>query len=621
MATMWFGEKYAEGTTAYSGVNLKLFRGKTDDESAEKAAGEHGQNGDDANSLKPAIPTRLTITCGITDKAAYLFKDLQPHLQELYDKGRLDEIPDLNGPCPYTVYEDEGVGLEGDFTKTDPDDDQMDNFFLFIRAQGETMKHGADGGRNGVGKTVLPAGSEINTFLALTTQRSTKATLLMGVADLARRKVGGQSYNPRMYYSHVNRNVPYPILSDGAAGTTEINRFRQSFEIARPDDTPGLSVVVPFSREYMNFNLLEAAYVRKFYVPIMRGRMVIRLRDLTTERDITLDATTLPQVITERYPEFYPYIALLEHSNVEGIDMLVELADVFKVPDWERNVKVTHTTDTHPQELFAQGKPIHVRIEFPVTNARRRETKPSYVDFVLTANFNGSVKPEVWRNSLNVPNRDDMPSLRAFSLLLAEDLPIVSLLGDAEDPAHTEWREVNELQKYAHGKTLLRFIKKIPLNVFTLLQPPPGEEDKSLFSDVLSIPMIREIPEPEDEDIPTPLGPRIGPFAQREDPCLILPLAGGKMKIAYNKEAEIRPGSKIKLTFKYVGAGHSKADFNFVTDDEDSGVEIETESHCVAEAVKANVLIVKIKKDFELVLSGFDTRRMLKTTAKVMRAR
>ena len=75
----------------------------------------------------------------------------------------------------------------------------------------------------------------------------------------------------------------------------------------------------------------------------------------------------------------------------------------------------------------------------------------------------------------------------------------MTLLGDAENPAHTEWQSKGENfhGKYVCGPSFLNFVIKAVANFVHALTAQEDEEDKTLLLDIFSLPADKVEDEPK----------------------------------------------------------------------------------------------------------------------------
>ena len=82
------------------------------------------------------------------------------------------------------------------------------------------------------------------------------------------------------------------------------------------------------------------------------------------------------------------------------------------------------------------------------------------------------------------------------AIAVVRDKALSSLLGDSENPAHTEWQERSPKFKdrYRHGAFTLRYVKSVPRELVRLLTRPVEGSDYALLRQLFSL----EIPTESD---------------------------------------------------------------------------------------------------------------------------
>jgi hypothetical protein len=92
-------------------------------------------------------------------------------------------------------------------------------------------------------------------------------------------------------------------------------------------------------------------------------------------------------------------------------------------------------------------------------------------------------------------------------ILVVNDPSLSAFLGDAENPAHTEWQRSSPKfkAKYRLGPSTLDFVRSVPANVATLLSRPAEGRDPDLLRHIFSLASDAAIPSPVRPE-PTPEG-------------------------------------------------------------------------------------------------------------------
>jgi hypothetical protein len=81
-------------------------------------------------------------------------------------------------------------------------------------------------------------------------------------------------------------------------------------------------------------------------------------------------------------------------------------------------------------------------------------------------------------------------------ILVVDDPTLSAFLGDAENPAHTEWHRSSPKfkAKYRRGPSTLDFVRSVPANVAALLSRPAEGRDPDLLRYIFSLPSEAAVP-------------------------------------------------------------------------------------------------------------------------------
>jgi len=201
--------------------------------------------------------------------AKHYFEGLRPHLDSLAVAG----LPSENEPLRYFVVEDFGTrGLCGDPHQEDDTDPSgpRNDFFYFWRNIGRSSKRETELGRWGLGKTVFPASSRINTFFGLTVRHDDHRRFLMGQSVLKIHRIRHHRYCPYGFCATFERGLPLPLEDPGV-----LNRFCEDFGLKRKNE-PGLSIVIPYAREEeIQMEDVDRSVITQYFYPILSQDLVI----------------------------------------------------------------------------------------------------------------------------------------------------------------------------------------------------------------------------------------------------------------------------------------------------------------------------------------------------------
>jgi hypothetical protein len=427
-------------------------------------------------------------------KAGRWFGGLFPHLKAQKKGPR--NLPSEVETCPYFTFEDFNTrGLYGAYDRNHAEDGEDNAWVYFFHKEGDTSKQESDRGRWGVGKVVFPGASRIHTFLAYTVREDAKR-LMMGQAMLRSRTVSEQKYLPDAWYGHqaTNERPPMPLEDESS-----INEFREAFNLKR-DRESGLSIVVPYVEEGdpegedpgITFETVADAVIADYFLPILRGDLVVELA--SPDGSIEIDKGSLPKLAGERLS---PLVLQRRHEislAVWSVNGSVDHTTIGKhsiksAIKWEESLISEDQRDAL-RKLFEAGKPIAVQVPVQI-RLKGNGINDSYFDVYLqNTGEPAAFRPLFVREGLIIPDVKGGRARGVRSLVVAQDGGIATLLGDAENPAHTEWqpKSSNFKEKYLFGPSYLRFVMESVEAIVRRIANDPAEEDTSVLLDVFSLP-------------------------------------------------------------------------------------------------------------------------------------
>ncbi|HPU96974.1 MAG TPA: hypothetical protein PLO53_03355, partial [Candidatus Hydrogenedentes bacterium] len=491
-------------------------------------------------------------------KIKEFFRGLEEHLNA--PGNGLQKIPGPSEPCPYLVLEDWGTtGLTGDPEAYSAHPGTSNHFYHFFRAEGRSDKGDKNLGRWGVGKHVFLVASRINTLFGLTVRGDDGRKLLMGMSVLKTHEIGGRRYFPDGWFGHP------PQESDGLVRPIEdssfISQFEQTFNVSR-DSAPGLSIVVPWCGLDLTAEDLVRAVLNDYFWPILQGRLDVRIE--TPGKTVYLEAKTLKSELRKiggpLEQEIMPLCELSEWANQLSEERYIRL----RMPaDWQ------WTADMFPpqsietlREKLDRGEKIAFRIPVRVAKTQAQDSgTESFFDVLLYRDgSNQTGKPVFIREGIIIPEvrQRGASSLRGIrSLVIAEDAPIAAMLGDAENPSHTEWQRdgTNFKGKYVDGPKILEFIRKSVHEIVRILNEQDVQRDPNLLADVFFLPQSEEEKATQRKLTPAGTGTKPEPddFPSINPTSRVLsiePVSGGFMVYGAWREGHPLP-KMIKITVAY----------------------------------------------------------------------
>ena len=429
---------------------------------------------------------------------------LKPEDAKRYFKGGWDhfhaegnglrEAPQRDEACPFIVYEDNGTtGLTGDVEQYHEVAGVRNPFYYFFRAEGQSNKLETGRGRWGLGKFVFPRSSRLRSFFGLTVRYDDRRKLLVGQSILRSHHVDGKSFTPDGWFGEK------PEKDEAAAPVEDSNfikQFESDFGLERGHD-PGLSIVVPFCDESWTAPAVIESIVQDYFYVILREELVITVED--ADQATVLNAQSIRQVVSHLNEpmkgQLEPLLDLTTWAlNCQSESDFLSLKFASKSQGSKNTGK--WTASSFDSETFAQlrrqfhdAKQIAVRI--PVEVQRRGQSaKATRFDVFLHRVDGAKIKKPVFiRDGIIISDVRTRMIRDVYAIVVTDDPPLTEFLGDAENPAHTEWHEESShfKGKYINGATTLRFIRNAVADMCQMLSDAVKEDDPELLLDVFSV--------------------------------------------------------------------------------------------------------------------------------------
>jgi hypothetical protein len=568
-----------------------------------------------------------------------LLGTLYPHLRA---RGSgLRDLPDFNKPMKYLVFEDFNTrGLEGnpsEFYVENSTDKKPHNFYYFWRNVGRSGKTDDKLGRWGLGKTVFPASSDVHTFWGLTVRKSDGRKMLMGQSilrihnreDHMKRESGYKPYG--MYGNYTSGDFFAAPIEDGH----ELEKFEKSFHLERGQQ-PGLSLIIPFVTDEITINHLAYSVIEQYFYPILEGKLEVQIVEADTQ--VLLNRSSIHESLDKIDFNKLQEAEGIKLRDKESLIRLFDFAkwtlhlnedDFFKLraselknqPRWSKSLFADENILNQFRDKFEKNERVAFRIPLkyhPIHGA----PKTCWYDAFFEKDASLSRPENLFvRDGITISGIHSLDKGLVRGMVVIHDTDLARMLGDSENPAHTEWQadSRNFKGKYIHGKEALSFVKATLKKIYDQLQRPIEGIQKDLLIDFFSIP-IESTEERKQKDLPindeTDEGdtsdPDIPSVKTKKRPVLVEKIFSGLL-IKKNPFAEELPESlRLKLGYD-VPRGNPIKNYQEL-DFELSKPPITIESSGVYFTRKEkNELEFKIenKLDFEIRLTGFDEKRDL----------
>ena len=629
---MWNFFEHQPGRTLVDPIEEAFFSSESDDENARHLVRESIQNSLDARLGHETVKVRFTFGELRDEFVNELFEGLSDHLGA---KGSgLLAPPPVNRGMRFLAIEDFGTtGLVGDPDQLqDYDNDSEDNFFYFWRNVGRSGKRAGTLGKWGLGKTVFPASSRINTFFGLTRRPDDSASYLLGRCDIKTHQLNGSQYDPYGYFARWDNGKPMAISEP-----IRINRFQEAFHLARDDDArygkgdiPGLSIIIPHVVDEFNVAMLRQEVIENYFWPILKGDLVIEVQEnYRTPPETTMDAEWMRKeidspVFRQENRELADTIRLAVWANTEQRTPARVNQPTQSTPKWDDETILNEADLNELIDLDRDSEPFSIRIPVWVRPATGPPLSTWFTVYGQHVPYTTRRRSYLVRQGISVRRACAInPPHRVF-LVVVENGPLADLMGFAENPSHTNFERTDAIkQGYQRGAmNTIGFVTSSPNAIVRMLDAQDEDSAASLFNNIFwKVPQPSAEPQPRRRKRVVRPGETVSPtvVVERHVTPFFLEKSRDGFHVRDNAERErVIETIIIKAGFEG-GRGdpikrHSKFDFDF-QDARNSGLSIETLG-CVPDIVSSNeVRLNDVKDGFAFRIVGFDTKRDLTVRA------
>jgi hypothetical protein len=626
----WRFKQLTRNDTLTNPNHLEFFHSDALNSAADALAREDVQNRLDARVRNgPRVEVRYRL-CGPASPEAYKewFSGLKPHLDSADTVEEIGKAPDMSQPLQWLVIEDFGTtGLEGDpacFQDPAPGASRND-YFWFIRNVGRSGKKGGDRGRWGLGKIVYPAASQIRSVLAYTVRHSDGKGLLCGRSVLALHYVGNEQFDSEGYWGRFD-DPQHEYFAMPETDSATLVRFASDFKIQRKPGEPGLSLVIPWADPEITFDALVHSLVEHWFWVLLEDRLVVKVAIDASGHEIVLSRDTLESVVKEivggetaRGQQLLRKIQFA--SAVQDFDWSGPTSFSLKLcengaPKWDDADKRFPSPEDLEKARAAYRSGQILAFEVPV-KVRRTGGIVDDVDafdvYVQRSDTADAAAETFLRDGMTISGLRYLREPGARALTMAEEGALGTLLGDAENPAHTRWERGGKhfKGKYHHGPAILLYVQKAAQHLCSLLARKQDGPDLELLKHLFSV--IEPgaggqgaKPKPKPPVPPPPLPPIppnyfvectkiVGGFRLRPHPKALRAPTAIQLRTAY----EVIRGNPFKL--------HHPADFDLTK----NGIKIDSRGMTIVPLAPNRLRLDIAEGDFEFTATGFDSRRDL----------
>lgn len=591
---------------------------------ADALVRESIQNSLDARDTRRRGPVRVRFrfasgSCALhPDAAREYFTGLETHLHAA-SKAIHTALPREGEAVPYLLIEDFGTrGLTGD-PEVDPElegegEERKNDFFYFWRNVGRSNKGAVDRGRWGLGKAVFTVASRIRTIFGITRRADDERALLLGQSVLKTHVLDGERIDPYGFFARFERKSSLPLpIEDRIL----LDRFVDDFRVDRRE--PGLSIAVPHYRDdELTVDRVTASVVQQYFYPILRGDLTVEIVDGTQSRRIAADTIDL---FFAGDASLGKLCALTRWSlQVDDSSRITLPEPGSGAPKWDDGV-LPPAQLAELRERFAAGERLAFRVPVAVKRKPSRAARMSWFDVYLEPDETLRKGDQHFiRRGITIPEVKANNDKSVRALVVIDEQPLATFLGDAENPAHSDWSERADKIRtlYEHGPWTLRFVKNAAAFLATRLSRPPEGRVRDFLGDLFYVDSPDDAPQ-ESEDARIPIRAAAGESGDRSAAegqggsggITIAKVAGGFV-IKVSDPAAVGRTLRGEVAYR-VRTGnpfrkHSPFDFD-LTDAE--GLVVQTDGVRLKATSINTFELVPAAAKFQVSMKGFDARRDL----------
>jgi len=546
---------------------------------------------------------------------------LSPHLEAKHSG--LQDTPALAENLNYLLIEDYGTrGLQGDASQYDDldDDFKKNDFYYFWRNIGRTRKEATDLGRWGLGKTVFQAASRINSFFGLTVRNDDGRMLLMGQSVLKIHKTNGMRFTPYGYFGNFDGELALPVEEPKF-----IKQFAEHFFVDR-FGKPGLSVLVAYLDKEIEPNNFAKTFVnsvvKHYFFPILAGNLIVEIKH--ESRIYRLDSTSLDHLLKKsRFAESRGMLGLIDLARWairQSEDSVIKL----NAPTPGRAPKLRDTFEQEQiddlQQKFTESRRLafYAPISIQLQNSKNFLNTGFYVFLERDENLDRAQDYFI-RQGITIPEVTSLKHKGIRAIVSINEPNLSTFLGDAENPAHTDWERNSKKfkRKYRLGPSTLDFVKSSPREIVKILTQPKKGRDEDLLKHIFSLPKSQtglsgknetdSTGEGEDKKSPKPFVDVVGSSYLK-----LTPIKGGFRLTKKPKAKKVPRFITIWIAYEVRSGNPFKKYTPLDFDVRQLPIKIQVQGAKLLFG-KENTLQIEVTKgNFKLSITGFDMHRDLR---------
>lgn len=266
-----------------------------------------------------------------------------------------------------------------------------------------------------------------------------------------------------------------------------LDAFAGDFRLTRVNEA-GLSVVVPYVDQTITPESVVEAIVRGYFYPILRGELVVEVAADGWGQPLLIDASTLSNVVSSRPAlevEMRPLLELSQWS-LKNQDMSAFASPETGSPKWDVEL-ISSETRQELQSAMRKGERMRFRASLNVRPKSGKEQKSHFDAFFLRDPLCDEGQIVFVREGIIVSNVRPRRSAGIRGLVIIDDEPLATFLGDAENPSHTDWQKDVVKDKYVYAPATLNFVIDCIPAVIRIIGDEDEKAKRPLWNDLFAL--------------------------------------------------------------------------------------------------------------------------------------
>ena len=277
-----------------------------------------------------------------------------------------------------------------------------------------------------------------------------------------------------------------PVAEEGF-----VEAFCADFGLERKSE-PGLSVVVPYPDAELDPAALLPSVVRHYFLPILAGDLVVDVvRDGRRE---VLDTSSLARLLGRAgWSEGLALARMVELARW-GLGLAPERRVRLPEPPAAVAPRWTGEGPIEPalaplRESFGRGERVAIEVPVWVKPAAGDSTLAAFEVYLERDDTIAGGEEHFVRDGITIAGVRSPVQAGVRAIVSVRDRALSALLGDSENPAHTEWQERSPRfkERYRHGPFTLRYVRGAPREIVRILTRPAAGRDLSLLRHLFSL--------------------------------------------------------------------------------------------------------------------------------------